>query len=93
LPGANPPGGKQNWKNERHWYPDIWWWERKKMKRMWEIFGLLWGFKQRRNWGENYYSCTIYRMHNGNDHVQGNKFKKELILLDAATAFSALPSG
>lgn len=24
-------------------------------ENMWEMLGLLWGFKQRRNWGENYF--------------------------------------
>jgi hypothetical protein len=61
-------------------------------EKMWEMLGLLRGFKQRRNWGENYI-CAIYRKHNGSNQVQGNKFKKELVFLDTATAFSALPSG
>jgi hypothetical protein len=37
-------------------------------------------------------SCTIYRTCNENNQVQGNKFKKELVFLDATAAFSAVPT-
>jgi len=43
--------------------------------------------------GRELLSCTIYRTCNGNNQVQGNKFKKELMFLDASPAFSAVPTG
>ena len=42
--------------------------------------------------GRKLLSSTIYRTCNGNNQVQGNKFKKELIFLDATAAFSAVPA-
>lgn len=43
--------------------------------------------------GRELLSCTIYRTCNGNNQVQGNKLRKELVSLDATAAFSAVPTG
>lgn len=57
------------------------------------MMGILRGFKQRRNWGENYFPVRFIAGATGLIKLSVT-FKKELIFLDATTAaFIAAPSG
>jgi len=54
-------------------------------ENMWDIGSFL-GVQAAGELGRELLSCTIYRTCNGNNQVQGNKFKKELTFLDATPA-------
>jgi hypothetical protein len=57
------------------------------------MMGILRGFKQRRNWGGNYFPVRFIAGATGLIKFSVT-FKEELILLDATTAaFIAAPSG
>jgi hypothetical protein len=61
-------------------------------ENMWEMLGLFRGFKQRRNWGENYFPVRFIACANGIIKFRATNLKKELIFLDATAAFSAVPT-
>lgn len=60
---------------------------------MWDMLGLFREFKQRGNWGENYFPVRFIARETGIIKFKVTNFKKELTFLDATSAFSAVPTG